>query len=122
MDFTYLNKACPKDAYLLPSINKLVDGALEAKFLSFIETFSSYNQIKMHLLDMEKMAFIMENANYYYNVIPFGLKNVEATYQRLMNKVFADHIGRMMEVYVDDMVAKTMGDGNHYNDLWEIFS
>ena len=49
--------------------------------------------------------------------MPFGLKNAGATYQRLMNKVSVDQIGRIMEVYVDDMVAKTMGDGNHCSDL-----
>ena len=52
----------------------------------------------------------------------FGLKNAGATYQRLMNKVFANQIGRIMEVYMDDMVAKTMGDGDHYKDLQEIFA
>ena len=67
------------------------------------------------------MTFIIENANYYYKVMPFGLKNAGATYQRLMNKVFANQIRGIMEVYVDDMVAKTMGDGNHCKDLWEIF-
>ena len=51
----------------------------------------------------------------------FGLKNTEATYQRLINKVFVDHIRRMMEVYVDDMASKTIGEGDHYKDLWEIF-
>ena len=78
--------------------------------------------MKMHPLDKEKTAFIIENANYCYKVIPFGLKNAKATYQRLMNKVFANEIGRIMEVYVDDMVAKTMGDKDHCSDLREIFS
>ena len=54
--------------------------------------------------------------------MPFGLKNTRATYQRLMNKVFVEYIRRIMEVYVDDMDAKTMGDGNHCSDLQENFS
>ena len=62
VDFTFLNNVCPKDAYPLPSIDKLVDGALEARFLSFMDAYSSYNQIKMHPIDEEKMTFITENA------------------------------------------------------------
>ena len=90
VDFTDLNKACPKDAYSLSSIENLVDRALKAKFLSFMDAYSGYNHIRMHLVDEEKTAFIIENANYYYKVMSFGLKNIEATYQRLMNKVFTD--------------------------------
>ena len=86
-----------------------------------MDAYSGYNQIRMHPLDEEKITFITENANYYYKVMPFGLKNAGATYQILMNKVFANQIGRIMEVYVDDMVSKTMGEGDHSNDLPEIF-
>ena len=90
VDFTNLNKACPKDAYSLPSINKLVDGASKVKSLSFIDGYSSFNQIRVHPLDEEKMAFITENANYYHKVMPFGLENIGVTYQRLMNKGLVD--------------------------------
>ena len=76
----------------------------------------------MHPLDNKKMAFIIENDNYYYKVMPFKLKNAGATYQRLMNKVFTDQIGRIMEVYVDDMVTKTMRDRDHCKDLLETVS
>ena len=80
MDFTDLNKACPKDAYPLLSIDKLVDGALEVRFLSFVDAYSDYNQVKMHPIEKEKMAFIIENATYYYIMMPFVLKNAGATY------------------------------------------
>ena len=60
-----MNKACLKGAYPLPSIDKLVDGASKVKFLSFMDAYSSYNQIKMHPLDEEKMTFMTKNANYY---------------------------------------------------------
>ena len=79
MDFMNLNKACPKDAYLLPSMDKLVDGALEVKFLHFMDAYSSYNHIRIHHLNEEKMVFIIENANYCYKVMSFGLKNARAT-------------------------------------------
>ena len=74
----------------LPRIDKLVDGASEAKFLSFLDAHSGYNWIRMHPLDEEKTTFITENTNYYYKVMPVRLKNVGATYQRLMNKVFVN--------------------------------
>ena len=117
VDFMDLNKACPKDAYPLPSMDKLVDGALEVKFLNFMDAYSGYNQIMMHPLHEEKTAFIIENANYYYKIMPFGLKNTRATCQRIMNKVFAEQIRRIMEVYVDDMVAKDIEDEDHCKDL-----
>nr|KYP74438.1 Transposon Ty3-I Gag-Pol polyprotein [Cajanus cajan] len=81
-----------------------------------------YNQILMYPLDEEHTAFIMEQANYCYHVMPFGLKNARATYQRLMDKVFANQIGRNLEVYVDDMVIKTKSPENHVRDLEEIFN
>ncbi|XP_052114097.1 uncharacterized protein LOC127745436 [Arachis duranensis] len=86
VDFTNLNKACPKDAYPLPYINKLVDNASGFKSLSFMDAYSSYNQILMHPEDQSKTAFITEHGNFCYRVMPFGLKNTGATYQRLMDK------------------------------------
>lgn len=80
VDFTYLDKACPKDACPLPSIDKLVDRASEAKFLSFMDVYYRYNQIKMHPIDEEKTTSIIENATYCYKVMPFGLKNAGAIY------------------------------------------
>ncbi|XP_057719609.1 uncharacterized protein LOC130934033 [Arachis stenosperma] len=121
VDFTNLNKACPKDAYPLPYIDKLVDNASGFKALSFMDAYSGYNQILMHPEDQSKTAFITEHGNFCYKVMPFGLKNAGATYQRLMDKVFQHQIGRNMEVYVDDMVAKTPMQGSHCDDLSEIF-
>ncbi|MCI66685.1 polyprotein, partial [Trifolium medium] len=61
----------------------------------------------MAMADKEKMAFMTESGNYYYNGMPFGLKNAGATYQRMMNKVFQGEIGDMLEVYMDDMIVKS---------------
>ena len=80
VDFTDLNKACLKDTRPLSSINELVNKASRVRFLSFMGTYSKYNQIRMHPVDEEKMAFITENVNYCYKVMPFGLKNVGAIY------------------------------------------
>ncbi|KAK7376327.1 hypothetical protein VNO78_34793 [Psophocarpus tetragonolobus] len=86
IDYTDLNKACAKDAYPLPNINELVDRASGHAALSFLDAFSGYNQIRIHLIDEEKTAFITEEATYCYRVMLFGLKNARATYQRLMDK------------------------------------
>nr|KYP73029.1 Transposon Ty3-I Gag-Pol polyprotein [Cajanus cajan] len=120
-DYTSLNKACPKDAYPLPNIDRLVDGASGHGVLSFLDAYSGYNQIPMHPRDEEKTAFITDSANYCYQVMPFGLKNAGATYQRLMNKVFQRQIGKNMEVYVDDMVVKSRNIDWHVTDLSEVF-
>ncbi|XP_020208608.1 uncharacterized protein LOC109793553 [Cajanus cajan] len=104
-DYTDLNKACPKDAYPLPCIDRLVDGASGHSIFSFLDAYSGYNQIKMHPGDEEKMTFITENANFCYQVMPFGLKNTGVTYQRLMDKVFQGQIDRNIKIYVDDMVV-----------------
>ncbi|XP_015965562.1 uncharacterized protein LOC107489321 [Arachis duranensis] len=122
VDFTDLNKACPKDAFPLPCIDTLVDNSCGYDTLSFMDAYSGYNQILMHPSDQEKTAFITEYGNYCYNVIPFGLKNAGATYQRLMNRIFEKQIGRNIEVYVDDMVAKTKVGQSHTEDLEEIFA
>ncbi|XP_072094212.1 uncharacterized protein [Arachis hypogaea] len=100
----------------------LVDNSCGFDSLSFMDAYSGYNQILMHPSDQEKTTFITEYGNHCYNVMPFGLKNAGATYQRLMNKVFQNQIGRNIEVYVDDMVAKTMVGKSHINDLAEIFA
>nr|KYP41524.1 Retrovirus-related Pol polyprotein from transposon 17.6 [Cajanus cajan] len=122
VDYTDLNKACPKDSYPLPSIDRLVDGASGNALLSFLDAYSGYNQIMMHPPDKVHTSFITDHANYCYRVMPFGLKNAGATYQRLMYKVFQQQIGRNMEVYVDDMVVKTTSAADHAADLAEVFA
>ena len=104
-DYTDLNKACPKDAYLLPNIDRLVDEALGFQVLSFLDAYSGYNQIKTHTPDEEKMTFTTKDVNFYYMVMPFGLKNASATYQRLMYRIFKQQIWRNVKVYVGDMVV-----------------
>jgi hypothetical protein len=98
MDFTNLNKACPKDNLSLPRIDALVDFTSGYELLSFMNAFSGYNQIIMHSEGREKTAFIIDRGFYYYKVIPFSLKNKGATYQRLVNKMFQALIRRNMEV------------------------
>ncbi|GAU49430.1 hypothetical protein TSUD_181770 [Trifolium subterraneum] len=120
VDFTDLNKACPKDPYPLPNIDRFIDGASSYKTLSFMDAYSGYNQIKMHPMDAQHTTFMSNTYNYFYNVMPFGLKNAGATYQRLMDRVFVEQIGKNMKVYIDDMVVKTQKEGEHDKDLDDI--
>ena len=122
VDYTDLNKACPKDCYPLPNIDLLVDATSGFPLMSFMDAFSGYNQIRMAEEDEEKTAFVTNRAIYCYKVMPFGLKNAGATYQRLINKIFAKQLGRNMEAYVDDMLVKSRTISQHIIDLEETFS
>ena len=92
VDFTDLNKACPKDSYPLPQVDILVDSTARHQLLSFMDAFSGYNQIRMHEDDQEKTSFVTSQGLFCYRVMPFGLKNAGVTYQRLMNKMFVPPI------------------------------
>ena len=122
MDFTDLNKACPKDSFPLLRIDQLVDSITGHKLLTFMDAFSGYNQIKMAEEDQEKTAFITSQGLYCYKVMPFKLKNAGATYQRLVNKMFNRQIGRNMEVYVDDILVKSKEELTHLDDFRETFT
>ena len=122
VDFTDLNKACPKDSYPLPRIDQLVDSTTGHKLQSFKDAFSGYNQIKMDETDQEKTSFVPSQGSFCYEVMPFGLKNAGATYQRLVNHVFCPQIGWNVEVYVDDMLVKSLDEGKHLDDLQETFN
>ena len=121
VDFTNLNKACLKDSYPLPHIDQLVDSTTGHKLLSFMDAFSRYNQIRMDGADQEKTSFVTSQGLFCYEVMPFGLKNAGATYQRLVNHMFRPQIGRNVEVYVDDMLVKSLDEEEHLDDLQEIF-
>jgi len=93
VDFTDLNKACPKDSYPLPSIDSLVDNASGCHLLSFLDAFSLYNQIRMHPKDESKTNFMVEVVGYCYKAMPFSLKNAGTTYKRLMDQIFSSICG-----------------------------
>ena len=86
-----------------------------------MDAFSGYNLIPMHPADEEITAFMTEHSNYSYRTMPFGLKNAGATYQRLMDKIFSEQVGRNVEIYVDDMVVKSLSEEGHLDDLQEAF-
>ena len=121
VDFTNLNKACPKDSYPLLLIDILVDLIVRHRLLGFMDAFSGYNQIKLDKADQKKTSFVTSEGLFCYNVMPFELKNVGATFQRSINKMFAHQIGRNVQVYVDDMLVKSLQEDNHLNNLQETF-
>ncbi|KAB2626690.1 hypothetical protein D8674_020308 [Pyrus ussuriensis x Pyrus communis] len=122
VDYTDLNKGCPKDSFPLPLIDRFVDSTAGCELLSFIDAYSGYNQILMNPSDQEHTAFTTDRGLYCYKVMPFGLKNAGATYQRLVNSMFAEQIGKNMEVYVDDMLVKSKHADQHIANLSETFS
>ena len=121
VDFTDLNKACPKDNYPFPRVDILVDSTTQHQLLSFMDVFSDYNQIRMDEVDQEKTPFVTSQGLFCYKVMLFGLKNASATYQRLMYKMFANQIETNVQVYVDDMLVKSRREDNHLEDLKETF-
>ncbi|KAM2286748.1 hypothetical protein ACFX1S_039183 [Malus domestica] len=122
VDYTDLNKGCPKDSFPLPLIDRLIDSTAGCELLSFMDAYSGYNQILMNPSDQEHTAFTTDRGLYCYKVMPFGLKNAGATYQRLVNSMFAEQIGKNMEVYVDDMLVKSKHADQHITNLSETFT
>jgi hypothetical protein len=116
-----LNKASPKDDFPLPHIDILVDNVARSSTYSFMDGFSGYNQIKMALEDKAKTTFITPWGTYCYKVILFGLKNAGATYPRAMVTLFHDMMHKEIEVYVDDMIAKSKEGENHVKVLRKLF-
>ena len=114
VDFRDLNKACPKDDFPLPHIDVIVDSATSSAMYSFMDGFSGYNQIMMAVMDKIKTAFITEWGTYCYKVMPFGLKNAGATYQRAATALFHDMMHKEVEVYVDDMMVKSETREGHF--------
>lgn len=121
MDYTNLNDACPKDSFLLPQIDQIVDSIAGHEMFSFLDAFSGYHQIPMAPEDEEKTTFITPHGLYCYKVMPFRLKNTRATYQRLITKIFKSLIDNVIEVYIDDIVVKSKTRSEHTLHLQEVF-
>ena len=121
VDYTSLNKHCPKDHFPLPRIDQIIDSTAGCERLSFLDAYSGYNQIRMRKEDEEKTAFITPHGVFCYNTMPFGLKNAGATYQRCMQACLKEQIGRNIQVYVDDIVIKSRKADTLIDDLQETF-
>ena len=120
VDFMDLNKACSKDPFPMPKIDRLVDATVGHPWISFLDAFQGYHQIPLASNDQEKTAFVTPVGNYHYKVMPFGLKNAGSTYQRMMSRMFESQLGKNIEIYIDDMVVKSKVVSEHLEDLGTI--
>lgn len=89
--------------------------------ISFLDVFEGYHRIPLALANQEKTAFVTPTGNYHYRVMPFGLKNAESTYQRMMTSMFESRLGKNIEVYINNMVVKSRVVTDHLSDLGDIF-
>jgi hypothetical protein len=119
VDFRNLNRATQKDEYSMPVADLLIDSASSNKMISFLDGNAGYNQIFRAKEDMSKTAFYCPGfvGLFEWVMMTFGLKNAGATYQRVMNLIFHDLLGVLMEVYIDDVVVKSVGFKEHMTDL-----
>ena len=123
VDFRDLNAVTPKDMYVMPISNMLVDSTANNELLSFMDGFSEYNQILIVVDDLSKTAFRCPDSlgKFEWLVMPFGLKNAGATYKRVMNAIFHDMLGHHMGIYIDDIVVKSKKVDEHVNHLRKSF-
>lgn len=121
IDFTNLNKACPKDDYPLPRIDILVDEAACCEMLSLLDCFSGYHQVHMKKEDEEKTSSIAPLGVYCFVRMPEGLKNEGSTFNRAIDKILGPQKGRNVSAYVDDVVVKSSKKETHTDDLREPF-
>lgn len=122
VDFMDAKKSTPRDCFPLPSINQLVYATTGVNLISsFMDAYSGYYQIKMHLEDEEKPSFIIEDGCFFYRRMSFELKNNDATYEHILSRMFKRLLGREMEVYMDEMITKSRKSEEHIGDLEETF-
>jgi len=121
VDFTDLNKVCPKDPFLMSRIDQLVNATVGHPMMSFLDAFQGYHQIFLALDDQERTASVTPIGNYHYKVMPFGLKNAGAIYQRMITKMFEPQLGKSIVIYIDNMVFKSKLEFEYINDLGNIF-
>jgi len=109
IDFRNLNKATPMDGYPMPVADLLVEAAAGHRIISFMDGNVAYNQIVMAEEDIPKTTFRCPShvGLFEWIVMTFGLKNAGATYQRAMNFIFHEFIGKLVEIYIDDVAVKS---------------
>jgi hypothetical protein len=121
INYTSLNKVCPKDGHPLPQICQIVDSTTSCELLSFLDVYSSYPQISLIIDDEEKIAFITPFGIFCYTKMAFRLKNGGATYQKCIHIILQPQIGRNIEAYINDVVVKSKKHGDLLDDLKETF-
>ncbi|GJU62271.1 reverse transcriptase domain-containing protein [Tanacetum coccineum] len=105
----------------MPEIDQKLESLEGFKLTCFLDAYKGYHQICMAKEDEEKTSFHTEQGTFCYEKMSFGLKNAGATYQRLMDNVFASRLGRNIEIYVDGMIIKRKNEGNLISDIAKTF-
>jgi hypothetical protein len=121
IDYTSLNKACPKDPYPLPRIDQIMDSTSKCDLLSFLDAYSGFHQIQMSWEDRKHTAFVTVDGLYCYVIMPYGLKNALPIFVRAMSKTFGNLIRDKVEVYIDDIVVKIKRGSTLVEDLTLVF-
>lgn len=121
VDYRQLNAITKPDRYPIPRISSLLESFREANWFSGLDLASGYWQVEMSKADREKTAFIIDGGLYEFNVMPFGLRNAPGTFQRLMNYVLRDLIGKFVAVYLDDIIIYSKTYEQHIDHLNQVF-
>jgi hypothetical protein len=121
IDFRNLNKASLKDNYPLPKMDHILQKVVGGKKISLLDGFSGYNQVLIHPDDQEKTTFNTPWGTFMYMKMPFGLMNVGATFQRVMDISFVDELGRFIVVYLDNVTVYSQSDEEHLQHLKLVF-
>ena len=119
-DFRDLNKVFHKDNQPTSFIDQILDNCVRDEIFSFMDGFSSYNQIQIKPKDQHETAFICPWGTFTYKKMPFNLKNVGATFQRAMSYAFHD-IKHVIEAYLDDLAARSRKRTDHPSHLRLVF-
>ena len=103
IDFKNMNTSCLKDNYPFPNMETLIQRVMGSGMMSMLDGFSGYNQVLVNKEDQHKITFTTPWATYKYLRMIFSLLNAGATFQRAMDFAFKELIGKIIEIYQDDL-------------------
>ena len=121
VDFRNMNKVSLKDNYPLPKMDHILQKVVGSQRMSMLDSFSRYNQILMHPKDQEKTTFTTPQRTFMYAKMPFGLLNVDDTFQRAMYISFSEEKDRFVVIYLDDITVYSKSDQDHLENLKQVF-
>lgn len=120
VDYRALNNITVRERFPLPLIDDLFDSLAGATCFSSLDLCSGYHQVRIHEEDVDKTAFVTPFGQYVWRVMPFGLSNAPATFQRMMNEVFLPILNRSVVVYLDDILVFSRSEREHADHLREV--
>jgi hypothetical protein len=120
--FRKLNEKIVGNAYPFPDITEILDQLRQSKYFSCIDMVMGYHQIELNPEDKERTAFSTKHGHWAHKIMPFGLKNVPATFQAMMNSVLSGLTGSRCFLFLDDVVIYAKSLAEHDAKLREVFS